>query len=222
MKIKQSKFIISFGLVFSLVLIFYILFLQNQIHEEKLVIHIIFYFVLLIYLGRYFYLINFIKKRKVTFQLIEKQTNPILIDTYVGLFLFCILPIILALVNNKYNNELAWTNFTAFLTYFVGTLITLISESQRRIWKKENENKIFKDGLFKYANHINYFGETLSFPALCWLASGHIIIFLAVFIHQIVDFVYIQIPKQEKYLKNKYLEDFKKIRNKKKLIPFVY
>lgn len=222
MKIRQSKYLINLGIVFSLVGSFYILFLQSPIGNDKISVQILFYLGLLVYQTRYFYLINLVKKNRVTFQLIEKQKNPILIDTIVGLFLFCALPVTLSFVNKKFNSHLDWKDITAIGLYLLGTMITLISESQRRKWKNQNINRLYQGGLFKYANHINYFGETLSFPTLCWLATGSTIILIIALTHQIIDFTFIQIPRQEEYLKKKYPMDFKKTANRKKLIPLIY
>ncbi len=221
-KIKQSKLIINIGIVLSLLTSIYILFFQELVCHKNIYVQLLFYLALLSYQIRYFYLINYTKKHRVTFQLIERQKNPILLDTFVGLFLFCILPIILSFVNKEFNSSFNWIDVIAFVIYLLGTIITLISENQRRKWKINNPKNLYQGGLFKYANHINYFGETLSFPAYCWLATGSTIVFMLILIHQIVDFVFIQIPKQEKYLNDKYPMDFPKIANKKKMIPFIY
>ncbi len=221
-KIKQSKFIISIGIVLSLLTSIDILFFQELICHEDIYVQLLFCLTLLIYQIRYFYLINFVKKHSLTFQLIEKQKNPILLDTLVGLFLFCVLPIILSVINRKFNSSFNWIDVVSFVIYLLGTIITIVSESQRRKWKIKNPNNLYRGGLFQYANHINYFGETLSFPAYCWLATGSIIVFILMLIHQIVDFIFIQIPQQEKYLSDKYPMDFSKIVNKKKIIPFIY
>ncbi len=220
--LKQSKLIISTGMFISLFISGYILFLQNPAYSESLYVRILFYSALLLYQARYFYLINFVKKQRVTFQLIEKQKNPILLDTFVGLFLFGAMPVILAFVNKTFNTYFNWIDILAVFIYLFGSIITLLSEAQRRKWKIKHAHSLYKDGLFKYANHINYFGETLSFPAYCWLATGSIIVFLLVMAHQLIDFAFIQIPKQEKYIKEKYPTDFSKIRHRKKFIPFIY
>jgi len=168
------------------------------------------------------HLINVSKKGRVTFQLIEKQKNPILLDTLAGVFLFSLLPFILAILNVNFNTQLDGYDLIAFTLYATGTLITLISERQRKQWKLNNPNSLYKNGLFKYANHINYFGELLSFPSLCWLATGNVIVFAAVLIHQIIDFSFVQIPRQEKHFKKKYPQDFQEIMKRKKLIPMIY
>ncbi len=218
--IKLSKFIINSGIVLSLFLGVYILFFREPVNNKD--IHLLFYLVLFIYQARYCYLINFVKRQRVTFQVMEKRKRPILSDTVAGLIFFCVVPILWIFLHRNFNKHLDWTDGIATVIYILGTLITLVSESQRRKWKKQHPTTLYKDGLFKYANHINYFGETLSFPAFCWVATGSIIVFVVVVVHQIIDFAFIQIPKQEKYLKSKYPKDFPEIANRKKLVPFVY
>ncbi len=219
-KIKLSKCIISTGMVFSLLAGAYVLFFREM--EGRRIVPVLFYSMLLVYQARYFYLINFAKKGRVTFQLIEKQKYPVFLDTFVGVFLFGILPVILAFVNKKFNDFFTWDDIAATFVYLFGTVVTLAAEAQRRKWKTKNPGSLYQNGLFRYANHINYFGEMLSFPAFCWLASGSFIVFALVLAHQVIDFVFVQIPKQEKYLKEKYPVDFPKIANRKKLIPFIY
>ncbi len=222
MKTKLSKLIISSGIAISLVFAIYTFFLKEPEDFEMNYPQILFFLALFIYQLRYLYLINYLKKNKVTFQLIEKLKEPLFLDTLIGLFLFCILPIGLILLNEHFNSMLDWTDITAFIIYLSGTSITLISEKQRKDWKEKNNNSLYQDGLFKYANHINYFGETLSFPSFCWLASANIFVFIAVILHQLIDFIFIQIPKQEDYLKRKYPDDYAKTLHRKKLIPMIY
>jgi len=222
MNIKNSKLIISLSIVLSIIFSFYFLFLKTPLQSDENIAQILFFLALIVYQVRYLYLINVSKKGKITFQLIEKQKYPILFDTLAGIFLFCLLPFILAVLNVNFNTQLDRYDLIAFILYVAGTLITLISERQRKKWKVNNPNSLYKNGLFKYANHINYFGELLSFPSLCWLATGNVIVFAAVFIHQIIDFSFVQIPRQEKHFKKKYPQDFQEIMNRKKLIPLVY
>jgi protein-S-isoprenylcysteine O-methyltransferase Ste14 len=222
MKTKLSKLVISSGIAISLAFAIYTFFMKEPGNYEKKYPQILFFMAMLIYQLRYFYLINYLKKNKVTFQLIEKLKKPLFLDTLIGLFLFCILPIGLVLLNEHLNSMLDWTDITAFFNYLSGTAITLISEKQRKDWKQKNNNSLYQGGLFKYANHINYFGETLSFPSFCWLASANIFVFLAVVLHQLIDFIFIQIPKQEDYLKRKYPDEYAKTLHRKKLIPMIY
>lgn len=222
MKLRHSKLIISLGITISLALAIFTFFLRDPGNYSEKYPQVLFFCALVIYQIRYFHLIHVLKKDKVTFQLIERQSNPIFLDTIVGLFLFCMLPVFLIYVNENFNSTLGWSDIVAFMIYCIGTAITLISEKQRKDWKKINVGTLYQGGLFRYANHINYFGETLSFPSFCWLATGNIIVFLVVIMHQLIDFIFIQIPKQEAYLKSKYPNGYANTMGRKKLIPMIY
>ena len=230
MTIKTSKVIINSGLFFSLSLSSILLFtdfniINIGIEHYQISNRILFYFVLFIFQMRFFYLINFIKKNKVTHQFVRGFKRPFVTDAIMGVFLFCILPIILTFLNIYFNQSLNYWYLLFFLLYIFGTSITLISENQRRIWNLENKakSKLYTKGLFKYARYINYFGETISQPALCVIATGIWWISLISLLYQLYDFLFIHIPKQEKYLLEKYKDHFKETSTyRKKLIPFIY
>ena len=196
--------------------------------EEKTIkfrIEFLFYFALFIFQARFFYLINFIKKNKVIHQSVSGLKRPFVINTISGIFLFSILPLALTFFNIYFNQSLDYWYLIFFLLYIFGTSITLISEYQRRKWKRENKTKLklYTKGLFKYARYINYFGDTISQPALWFIATGVWWISLIALLYQLYDFVFVHIPKQEKYLLEKYKDDFKETSiYRKKLIPFIY
>ena len=147
-----------------------------------------------------------------------------MLDTIVGIFLFGILPFVMAFLHVYFKafEKPVFVYLLIFVLYITGTIITLVSERQRLNWKKNNPGNLYTEGLFAFSNHINYFGEMLSLPALFYLATESVLVFFAFLIHQIVDFTKIQIPKQEAYLQKKYTSDYNIIRDRKKLIPWIY
>jgi hypothetical protein len=99
----------------------------------------------------------------------------------------------------------------------------MISEYQRKKIKQTNPEANYRlHGLFKYAICINYFGETLALPSLFYLSSGSIIIFVVIMAQQVLDFSFVQIPRQVTYIKKNYPDEADKILSQKKLIPFIY
>jgi protein-S-isoprenylcysteine O-methyltransferase Ste14 len=58
--------------------------------------------------------------------------------------------------------------------YVVGMLIELVSEQQRHLWKKreENKGKVYRGGLFGLARHVNYFGYTMWRTGYALAAGG--------------------------------------------------
>lgn len=230
MTIKTSKIIINTGFIFSVSLSAFLLFADFNIlsiEQENYQIsnRVLFFLALFIFQVRFFYLINFIKKNSTTHQIVGRLKNPYLTDALTGFFLFCILPIVLTFLNIYFNPSLNYWYYVYFLLYLFGTGITLISEYQRRKWKKDykTKDKLYTEGLFKYARYINYFGETIAQPSLWFLATGIWWVSLIALLYQLYDFSFVHIPKQEKYLLDKYGDNFQKIlKTKKKLIPFVY
>jgi len=230
MTIKTSKKIINLGLLFSLSLSAILLFTDfNIINIGKEIYQlsnrILFFLALFIFQMRFFFLINFIKKNSTTHQVTSRLKKPFLADALTGIFLFCILPLVLTFLNIYFNHSLNYWYLIFILLYIFGTSITLISEYQRRKWKLENtaKSKLYKDGLFKYARYINYFGEAITQPSLWFIATGVWWISLIALLYQLYDFSFVHIPKQDNYLLKKYGEHFKEISIQgKKIIPFIY
>ncbi len=104
-----------------------------------------------------------------------------------------------------------------------GSFINTFSELQRHFWKKkpENQGKLFTRGLFRWAMHINYFGDILWVTGYAILTrnifSASIPVFLFCF------FAFYNIPLLDRHLATKYPADFPEFARKtKKLIPFIY
>jgi len=230
MTIKASKTIITSGMFLSISLSAILLFTDAgssaiESGNYQLSNRILFFIALFIFQFRFFYLINFIKKNKVTHQRVSNLKRPFVTDAISGIFLFFVLPLVLTHLNIKFNQSLDYWYLLFFIIYIIGTNITIISEYQRRKWKLKNnaEPKLYTKGFFKYARYINYFGEILSQPALWYLATGIWWISLIALVYQLYDFLVMHIPKQEKYLLKNYKENFIKTSiHRKKLIPFIY
>ena len=109
------------------------------------------------------------------------------------------------------------------LLFIIGSYLNTYSEIQRKRFKDDpnNKGKLYTQGLFQYARHINYFGD------ICWVTgwaiithnlwSGIIPIMLP------LGFIFFFIPELSNYLEKKYggnYQDWSK--NTKKLIPFIY
>jgi steroid 5-alpha reductase family enzyme len=109
------------------------------------------------------------------------------------------------------------------LLFIIGSYINTYSEIQRKRFKDNpnNKGKLYTQGLFQYARHINFFGD------VCWVTgwaiithnlwSGIIPIMLT------LGFILFNIPILSSYLEKKYGVDYLDwIKNTKKLIPFIY
>lgn len=60
------------------------------------------------------------------------------------------------------------------LLYALGSYLNTASEHQRLCWKRhpENQGKLFTGGLFRYAMHINYFGDVVLFTGIALVAGN--------------------------------------------------
>ncbi|MEG0256220.1 MAG: DUF1295 domain-containing protein [Vagococcus sp.] len=186
----------------------------------------LFFVALFIYQLRFMYLIWFLKPTRLTFQASSSQKKPLLMDYTLNSLFFVIFPLGYTYLHETF--YLKWnlgttTQVIIFILYLLGTAITMVSEYQRKQIKKHDPQANYRlHGLFKYAICINYFGEILALPSLFYLSSGSIIIFAVIMIQQVLDFSFVQIPKQVTYIKENYPDEAEKILAQKKLIPFIF
>ena len=114
-------------------------------------------------------------------------------------------------------------DFLGVLLFIIGSYFNTYSEIQRKRFKDDpnNKGKIYTEGLFQYARHINYFGD------ICWVTgwaiithnlwSGIIPIMLT------LGFIFFFIPELSNYLEKNYGDDYQDwSKGTKKLIPFIY
>jgi len=113
-----------------------------------------------------------------------------------------------------------------------------IADEQLAIFRKEKEKLMEKEptvgsrviyiGLWKFLRHPNYFGEVIYFFSLLVFISGLGVKLLFVnsigFIAMASIFIFYSVPAMEKYLLNKYKEEYVRYKNKVRyrIIPFVY
>ena len=114
-------------------------------------------------------------------------------------------------------------DLAAIALFLFGSYLNTGSELQRKRFKQDPQNrgKLYTDGLFRYARHINYFGDFL------WVASWALVTrnlwALAIPILLAMGFIFGFIPPLTKHLRAKYgkeFDDWEKCT--KAFIPFVY
>jgi protein-S-isoprenylcysteine O-methyltransferase Ste14 len=107
--------------------------------------------------------------------------------------------------------------------FLFGSYLNTWSEVQRKWFKANpsNKGKLFTSGLFSYARHINYFGDTVW--GIGWAMvtynpwSAIIPVVLA------AGFVFFFIPSLSAHLKQKYGDQYEEwAKTTKKFVPFVY
>ena len=129
----------------------------------------------------------------------------------------------MAFIGGQKNQRIGFIEIIGVVFFLIGSYLNSRSEHLRNIWKqkKENAGNVYTEGLFKYAIHINYLGDIILFVGLAMVANS-----IRLFIipgSMALIFIMILIPLKEKYLKEKYGDEFRDYKsNTKKLIPFIY
>lgn len=116
-----------------------------------------------------------------------------------------------------------WIDYVGILIFIIGSSLNTISELQRHFWKKrlENKGKLYTIGLFKYSMHINFFGDVLWVSAYAIITRNYYATIIPILLFFL--FTFWNIPALDKYLAEKYTDQFDRYKEKtKKLIPFVY
>ncbi len=109
------------------------------------------------------------------------------------------------------------------LLYLLGSYINTHSEFSRHVWKlkEENRGRLYTKGLFSLSMHINYFGDIIIFTGFAMVT--HSLSMLVIPLIMAVNFVFNIIPSLDRYLENKYKDEFKDYSEKtKKFIPLIY
>jgi protein-S-isoprenylcysteine O-methyltransferase Ste14 len=107
--------------------------------------------------------------------------------------------------------------------YAAGSFINSYSEYRRHVWKQrpENRGRVYTEGLFRYAVHINYFGDVVLFTGFSLLTGSPYTLVIPALM--LAGFVFANIPVLDAHLHDKYGAAFDAYRAKtKKLIPLVY
>lgn len=161
---------------------------------------------------RFSFMMFFLLKRKIPAE--EAISIPFAFSLYyIGFALFTI----------DSNIFLQGVDYAGIVLFAIGCFINTFSELQRHQWKKrpENKGKLYTEGLFRYAMHINYLGDVM------WVI-GYAIISRNIWAWTIPAFlfgffVFYNIPKLDEHLKRKYGHQFDEYISKtKRFIPFIY
>jgi protein-S-isoprenylcysteine O-methyltransferase Ste14 len=110
----------------------------------------------------------------------------------------------------------------AFLV-LTGSAVNTGSELQRHMWKRnpKNAGHLYTGGLFRYARHINYFGDEVLFTG--WALMTGIIALLLIPAIMALGFIFINIPALDRYLAERYSDEYRiYARKAKRFIPYVY
>ena len=172
---------------------------------------IIFIFNIITFL-RLGYMMFFLLKRKIPWE--ESISVPFAFSLYyIGFSLF-VLPT---------TKPVDGVDISAILLFVAGCVLNSRGEILRTRWKKNpaNKGKIYTEGFFHYARHINYFGDILWVSAYAVLTRNYYALTIPVFLF--CFFAFYNAPKLDKYLREKYRAQYSEYARKTKmLIPFIY
>ncbi len=128
-----------------------------------------------------------------------------------------------AKVGGNSHQPIGVLDYLIIIIYLFGSWLNTFSEYTRYKWKKQEANKgrLYTEGLFKYAMHINYFGDIVLFTGFALITMRFSLLVIPLIMA--LNFVFFIIPRLDNYLEKKYGEEFKNYATKtKKLIPWVY
>lgn len=213
--LPQRFFMLVLQLVF-LAFVYWFLFLEgNQVfhlppgNENRKIL--LFVFCLIVFI-RMNFMIFFLLKRGITWG--EAFNVPLgFAMYYIGY----------SLLGGIKDTPIHWLDYLGIFLFLAGSTINTLSELLRNAWKKDerNKGKLYTGGLFKYALHINYFGDVVWVTGFALITSNLWSAFIPLIL--ISMFVFYNIPMHDKYLRGKYKEDFAHYeKNTKKLVPFLY
>ncbi|MCX7522894.1 DUF1295 domain-containing protein [Microbacterium sp. STN6] len=107
--------------------------------------------------------------------------------------------------------------------YVIGSATNTASEYLRKRWKDDpsHAGKLYTGGLFRFAVHINYFGDVVLFSGFA-LVTGVVWAFVIPALMAAL-FIFVNIPMLDRHLAEHYGEPFERYRRRTaRFVPFVY
>ena len=168
-----------------------------------------------------FGIIMYIRMNLTTLHLLKRKIQ---IDEFFGVIIaYATYQIGFVLLGGWNPYQFGILDFIGILLFIIGSYLNTCSEIQRKRFKQDSNNngKLYTLGLFKYARHINYFGD------MCWVTGwaivSHNLWSGLVPVLLILGFIFFFIPELTKYLEQNYTDEYKDWEKRtKKLIPFIY
>jgi len=169
-------------------------------------------FFLLLYISRLIITVFVFLKRKIAW------SEMFLVSSLMSFALFSF-----AKVGGDSNQPVGFLDCFSIFLYLFGSWLNTYSEYTRHTWKKQNENKrqLYTGGLFKYSMHINYLGDIFLFMGFALITLQFSMLFIPLVMA--LNFIFIIIPRLDKYLATKYGKAFDEYaKGTKKFIPGIY
>lgn len=168
-----------------------------------------------------FSIILFLRMNLALFYLLKRKFGW---DELVGvLFALFVYQVLFSLLGVRENRPIGALDIFAIALFLTGNYFNAGSEWQRKRFKDRPENRgmLYTQGLFRYARHINYFGDTLWVTA--WALLTRNIWSVIIPVSLTAAFVFGFIPSLTKYLSTSYGEQFDAWAERTKaFVPFLY
>ena len=123
------------------------------------------------------------------------------------------------------SNQFGFSQYIGITLFTIGISAELLSEIQRKIFKNNplNKGKLYVNGLFSVARHINYGGYLLWRTGFA-LTSGNLWWSMTLFVWHFWDFNSRAIPELNNYCQMKYGEQWNQFKNNvhNVLLPYLW
>lgn len=134
-----------------------------------------------------------------------------------------VIDLLFAMLGGFNPSAAGFVTWLGIVLYAVGSYLNTGSELQRKRWKEHPENRgnLFTGGLFRYAMHINYFGDEVLFTGFA-LITGRLWALLVPLL-MLAGFVFFNIPELDRHLQAHYGAEFEAYAHRtRRFVPFVY
>ncbi|MGA7564423.1 MAG: isoprenylcysteine carboxylmethyltransferase family protein [Desulfobaccales bacterium] len=134
-----------------------------------------------------------------------------------------LIDVLFAYFGGRHEGSFGLTEVVGVVLVLVGSAINSGAELQRHLWKQRSENAghLYTGGLFRYARHINYFGDVVLFTGWVLMTGQPGLLIIPVIMAFL--FIFGNIPALDRYLKDRYGDEYRVYaRTVKRFIPYVY
>ncbi len=139
------------------------------------------------------------------------------------LFALLVYQVGFALMGVSTSTGIGIVDIVAIVMFVIGSYLNTGSELQRKKFKENpaNKGRLYTEGLFGYARHINYLGDILWVTA--WAIVTRNVWATAVPVALTAGFTFAFIPSLSRHLQRRYGEQYEEwAKTTKALIPFIY
>ena len=134
-----------------------------------------------------------------------------------------IIDLLFAMLGGINPRAIGLVTWLGVILYIAGSILNTGSELEIKRWKErpENRGRVFTGGLFRYAMHINYFGDELLFTGFA-LITGQAWALLVPLL-MLAGFLFFSIPELDRHLRAHYGAEFEAYaRRTRSFVPFLY